>query len=66
MYYISRYIVVSNKDMCIVMEGKDFLMQKWQITQKRGQNIFKVKFESLNLVISRLNFQTFNLGCSIG
>ena len=66
MYYISRYIVVSNKDMCIVMEGKDFLMQKWQITQKRGQNIFKVKFESLNLVISRVNFQTFNLGCSIG
>ena len=60
------YIVVSNKDMCIVMEGKDFLMQKWQITQKRGQNIFKVKFESLNLVISRVNFQTFNLGCSIG
>ena len=66
MYYISRYIVVSNKDMCIVMEGKDFLMQKWQITQKRGQNIFKDKFESLNLVISRVNFQTFNLGCSIG
>ena len=60
------YIVVSNKDMCIVMGGKDFLMQKWQITQKRGQNIFKVKFESLNLVISRVNFQTFNLGCSIG
>ena len=51
MYVLYKYIVVSNKDMRIVTEGKGFLMQKWQITQ----NIFHVKLVNNLKILILLN-----------